>query len=213
MSEKRTMRKADLKIVMIGNSSVGKTCLVLRYIDRQFQETICSIGASFVLKPWGHYNIAIWDTAGGERYTGLSTFYYRNAAAAVLAFDLTDHQSFESLSQVYLPILNNSSSAKLKVVVGTKRDLIRSNRRQVTEEEGVELAKKLNPQIDPGNGVIPYFETSSKNGLNVDEMFEYIFQYFYPNGGTEPRPLSGEDRNILLTNNNASTKKNSYSCC
>lgn len=211
MTERRTLRKADLKVVMVGDASIGKTSLVLRYTDRQFQDTISTIGASFILKRWGYYNIAIWDTAGEEKYSGMSNFYCRNAAAAILAFDLTNRISFENLSHRYIPILNGVNSATLKVVVGTKKDLLRARKRQVTEEEALELTTQLNPQLDGKNAVVPYFETSSKTGFNVDEMFEYVFQYFYPNGGSEPRPVSTEDRNILLTNNNVAQKKSTFS--
>lgn len=212
MTASRPIRKADLKIVMIGDSSIGKTCLVLRYIDRQFQNSISTIGASFILKPWGHYNIAIWDTAGGERYTGMSTFYYRNASAAILSFDLTNRKTFESLSEKYLPILNTVNSAKLKVIVGTKSDLLKVQPREVTAAEGKELAKTLNPQLDSKDSFIPYFETSSKNGANVDNMFEYVFENFYPNAGSEPRPVQNEN-NISLSSNHAVSTKSSFLCC
>lgn len=210
MSSNRTYKKVDLKVVMVGDSSVGKTCLVLRYIDRQFQESISTIGACFILKHWGHYNIAIWDTAGSERYTGMNTFYYRNAAAEILVFDITDRRTFENLSTKYLPILNSMNSSKLRVIVGTKCDLLSSQKRQVSAMEATELANKLNPRIQEMTGFIPYFETSSKSGTNVDKMFEFIFEHFYPNSGSEPRPVSTEN-NISLSNNVAQPVKSS--CC
>ncbi|XP_035220334.1 uncharacterized protein LOC118193363, partial [Stegodyphus dumicola] len=114
----------------------------------------------------------------------------------------------------YIPIINNVSSTKLKVIVGTKRDLTRTLPRQVTEEEGIELAKKLNPSLPPNIKIIPYFETSSKTGYKVDEMFEFVFQFFYPNGGSEPRPLNKEDCSLLLSNNaNHIGKNKTFTCC
>lgn len=78
--------------------------------------------------------------------------------------------------------------------------------------EASELAKKLNPRLYEDTGFIPYFETSSKTGANVDKMFEFIFEHFYPNGGSEPRPVAVE-KNITLSNNSSVSKENKSSCC
>lgn len=212
MPKKRVKSKPDMKVVMVGDSSVGKTCLVLRYIERQFQDSISTIGASFVMKSWGYYNIAIWDTAGGEKYAGLSTFYYRNASAAILAFDMFDRKSFEILVQRYIPILNNVSSAKLKVVVATKRDLLKTQVRMVSEKEGIDLAKESNPHLDFSRGNVPYFETSSKTGENVDEMFEYVFQYFYPNNGSRSK-FGGKENDSIVLDATDRTQSTSFTCC
>ncbi|KAI8504159.1 phagosome acidification [Branchiostoma belcheri] len=67
-------KKADMKVVIMGDFAIGKTALLQRYISGAFQDTTSTIGASFMLKQWGPYNIAIWDTAGNERYSGLTTF-------------------------------------------------------------------------------------------------------------------------------------------
>ncbi|XP_015906347.1 ras-related protein Rab-20 [Parasteatoda tepidariorum] len=212
MSEIHLKNKADLKVVMVGDASVGKTCLVLRYIDRQFQESVSTIGAAFVLKSWGYYNIAIWDTAGGEKYAGLSTFYYRNASAAVLVFDIFDRKSFETLLQRYIPILNNVSSAKLKVVVGTKRDLLKSRERRVTVEEGINLAKSSNPHLDFTNMRVPYFETSSKTGTSVDDMFEYVFEHFFSDKGSHPRPQNTKIDSIAISDK-IEKRQSTFVCC
>ncbi|GFW78626.1 ras-related protein Rab-20 [Trichonephila clavipes] len=175
-----------LKVVMIGDASIGKTCLVVRYMEREFYNSQSTIGACFVLKTWGNHDIAIWDTAGEEKYAGMTTFYYRNASAAILAFDMFDRTSFYNLNQRYIPILNDVASANLKVIVATKSDLLDAHTtRKVSKEEGIELAKKSNPNLDFQKHALPYFETSAKTGHNVDQMFEYIFEFFYP-GGISP---------------------------
>ncbi|KAG8195702.1 hypothetical protein JTE90_002965 [Oedothorax gibbosus] len=175
-------RLVDCKVVMVGDASVGKTSLVLRYMHGEYQKTMSTIGASFVLKTWGIHDIAIWDTAGEEKYAGMTTFYYRNASAAILTFDMFDRNSFYNLNERYIPILNDVSSAKLKVIVATKSDLLETNIRKVTEDEGMELAHKSNPNLDFTNSFVPYFETSAITGHNVNKLFEYIFTYFYPFG-------------------------------
>ncbi|XP_060595641.1 ras-related protein Rab-20-like [Ruditapes philippinarum] len=118
-------RKADAKVIILGDYNVGKTCLISRYIDGTFGPHESTIGAAFFLKQWGPYNVAVWDTAGDERYTGLSSFYCRNAGAAILAFDLTTSSSYESLWARFLPLLEHAKEDCLKVVVGTKRDVIK----------------------------------------------------------------------------------------
>ncbi|GIY24835.1 ras-related protein Rab-20 [Caerostris extrusa] len=87
---------SDAKVVMVGDSSIGKTSLLLRYMEREFTDCSSTIGAAFVIKTWGVHDIAIWDTAGEEKYAGMTTFYYRNATAAVLTFDMFDRASFQN---------------------------------------------------------------------------------------------------------------------
>lgn len=170
-------RKPDLKVVILGAASIGKTTLVHRYIERQFQESITTLGASFSLKHWKNFNIAIWDTAGEEKFRGLSNFYCRGAGAAILAFDLTDEDSFHSLRAVFVPLLVSAQDECYCVVVGTKKDLIPSLGRSVNEEDGIRLAEEVN-KTHPSQA--PYFETSSLTGENIDEVFEYLFNWCTP---------------------------------
>lgn len=147
----------------------------------------------------------------------MSNSYCRNAGAAILVFDLTVRHTFENLKQVYVPLLNAVNAAKLKVVVGSKRDLLCRYARKVTEQEGQEFAKSLNPDLAQKD-IVPYFETSSRLGTNVDMVFEFVFQYFYPNGGSIPRPISVHDREVnLACSNSTSTattkKKKPVYCC
>lgn len=172
-STKKPKRKADLKVVIVGERNVGKTSLIHRYLDRQFNDTISTLGATFLLKQWGEYKVAIWDTAGEERYVGLTSFYFRGARAAILAFDPCDAHSFEILQSRFVPLLDAAEEYCLKVVVGTKLDLVTPATRQVMPIEGQALAKMLNPDLTEH---IPYFETSSLEGTKVDETFEFIFK-------------------------------------
>ncbi|GFS51754.1 ras-related protein Rab-24 [Nephila pilipes] len=210
-NKNRKRSLAELKVVMIGDASVGKTCLVVRYMDREYKGALSTIGASFVLKTWGMHDIAIWDTAGQEKYAGMTTFYYRNASAAVLAFDMFDRTSFYNLNQRYIPILNDVASAKLKVIVATKSDLLETCVRQVSKEEGIELAKKSNPNLDLQKHALPYFETSAKTGHSVDELFEYIFEHFYP-GGFSPPTTSDEFAHRSIRLDDAAKPLNSHCC-
>ncbi|XP_076349937.1 ras-related protein Rab-20-like isoform X1 [Tachypleus tridentatus] len=202
----------DLKVVLLGDAHVGKTSLVRRYIDRKFQGSVSTIGASFLLKQWGNYNIAIWDTAGAEKYSGLSSFYCRNAAAAVLTFDLTRYKSIETLRQRYIPLLEVMEQVSVKVVAGTKLDLISNFPRQVAPEEGQQLAAEVNVN-QTCRDIIPYFETSSKTGQNVDNVFEFIFEYFFPDRGLRPRCNNKLEDSIVLKKMSKNSYKHKAVCC
>lgn len=174
-------RKADLKVVILGDVNVGKTSLICRYIDGKFLASDPTVGASFFMKHWGPYNVAVWDTAGEEKYTGLSSFYCRNAGAAIFAFDLNCMKSFDSLGVRFLPLLESARECCLKVLVGTKLDLMTPESRQVSAEAAEKLALEINAdQPIEKLQKAPYFETSSKTGHNVDEVFDYILQYCLP---------------------------------
>lgn len=162
----------------------------------------------FFLKQWGQYNVAVWDTAGDEKYTGLSSFYCRNAGAAILAFDLNQPSTYESLWARFLPLLDSAKEDCLKVVVGTKSDLLDSTKREISIEEAVDFAKEINKDIDLSRlKGEPYFETSSKTGYNVAKVFEYMFDYCLPLG--EVLQSSVEKSTVDLQQTGDSNK----SCC
>lgn len=178
-AEPSNKKKADMKVIILGDYSVGKTSLICRYIEGKFQTQEPTIGAAFFLKQWGPYNVAVWDTAGDEKYTGLSSFYCRNAGAAILAFDLNTSTSYESLWARFLPLLESAREDCLKVVVGTKSDLADS--REITPEEAKQFSREINQNVNLDKlKSDPYFETSSKTGNNVTRVFEYIFDYCLP---------------------------------
>lgn len=170
------LQTADLKVIILGDSNVGKTSLLIRYLEKRFEEhPKATLGAAFTLKMRGKYNIAIWDTAGQERYVGLSSFYCRNANVAILAFDVTSRESFRALTTRYLQLLTVVDDFALKVVVGTKSDLLGTRKRQVSQAEAEAFARSMNPRWTKDK--VPYFETSSATGQNIDQVFEYIFDY------------------------------------
>ncbi|KAI8764449.1 ras-related protein Rab-20 [Biomphalaria glabrata] len=207
-----TKKKADLKVIILGDYNVGKTSLICRYIDGTFRPKDPTVGAAFFLKQWGPHNVAVWDTAGDERYSGLSHFYCRGAGAAILAFDLNSSQTFESLWARFGSILEAANEDCLKVVVGTKMDLLDQSNRDITPEEGKKLARELNEHLDfkkmPHE---PYFETSSLTNQNVDEVFQFIFQYCLPLSA-EQKKKYGKGSVIDLIEN-SDEHKSTRRCC
>ncbi|RWS28424.1 ras-related protein Rab-24-like isoform X2, partial [Leptotrombidium deliense] len=166
------MSRVDVKVVLLGKEFGGKTSLVERYVHRRFSEKSmnkyqATIGAAFASKKVvvdsGNVTLGIWDTAGSERYEAMSRMYYRNARAAIVCFDLTDATSFERCKFWIHELIQQEESCKL-YLCGTKRDLIEADpsKRMVSEKAIADYATLVNAQV---------FETSSKTGENVDQLF------------------------------------------
>jgi Ras-related protein Rab-1A len=158
------------KILLIGDSGVGKSCLLLKYVDNTYNETyISTIGVDFRIKTvkmkGKQIKLQLWDTAGQERFRTITSSYYRGAHAIVVVFDLTDPESFSNVGKMWLKeierFVNNCYTI---VLVGTKCD-VPPNKRCVDRESIDEFAKSHN---------MKYVETSSKTGVGVDEVFNQV---------------------------------------
>ncbi|KAJ3437185.1 ras family-domain-containing protein [Anaeramoeba flamelloides] len=166
---------AHLKIVLLGRSGVGKTCLVNKLVYGSFNEReTTTIGCGFLKKEYisqegSHFEFAIWDTAGQERFDSLSTFYTRDAGCALILYDQTSVDSFEEINKFYTK-LEFADPDCFSFLVGTKSDLIKkTSDRKVTKEEAMEAAKK--------HGSF-WLELSSKTGDGVGDLWEQIGDYF-----------------------------------
>ncbi len=172
------METVDLKLVLLGQPNVGKTCLVYRYLYNSYGETISTIGASFAMKkvhgPRTQIptNLGIWDTAGQERFDSLSSFYCRGARAAIVCYDLTDISSFDALKDKWIrKVLDEAEPGCHVCIVGTKRDLIDENlaSRAVQKADVDALAQKHNADS---------FEASARSGVGVEDIFRTIVEHF-----------------------------------
>lgn len=176
------------KLVIIGDSGVGKTSLLLKYVDDVFSETfISTIGVDFKIrtieKDGKKVRLQIWDTAGQDRFRNIVSTFYRNANGILLVFDVTDMETFNNI-QTWLGEVDRYSGRKAakKVLVGNKSDL--DLRRQVSLEAARALAK---------NGDMAYVETSAKTSDNVEKLFENLvvdlMETFDPVNNTFPTSL------------------------
>ena len=154
-----------LKYIIIGDASVGKSNILLKYAHNQFKaEYQLTIGVEFGAKNIKIkdkiYRIQIWDTAGQENFRSITRAYYKNSVCALVVYDITNRQSFENVKAWIEDCKSQSPSTILMALVGNKIDLDSS--RAVSTEEGEDFANM--------NGM-PFFETSAKSGENIDSIF------------------------------------------
>jgi len=155
------------KLVLIGDSGVGKSCLLLRFADDQFTDSyITTIGVDFRFKtiPVGEKTVKlqIWDTAGQERFRTITSAYYRGADGIIMVYDNTDSSTFENIDHWHHEVNRyaGENNPTCKVLVANKCDL--ESERQVSTEDGMKKAAALG---------IQFMETSAKDAINVEEAF------------------------------------------
>jgi Ras-related protein Rab-8A len=174
MSEAGRSRKYDhlVKLLLIGDSGVGKSCILLRYCDNEFTTSfITTIGIDFKVKTVTvgdkRLKLQIWDTAGQERFKTICTAYYRGAQGIFLTFDVSDRKSFENVKNWGRQIKDNAQENVVRVLLANKAD-IPKDEWAISEEEGKQLAASL--------GDISIVETSAKEGVGVEEAFKIMAQ-------------------------------------
>ena len=168
------------KLILIGNSGVGKSCILQRYMKHTFEEQYkCTIGVDFLMKTVIINNetvkLQLWDTAGQEKYKSMVSSYYRGTNVALIVFDLTSHESFDALPLWIENYYKNGPDQKNIILIGNKKDL--EEERKVTEEEAKIFSETNN---------MMYFETSAKEGDNIDYVFNYaaekLLEFYGGNG-------------------------------
>ena len=184
------------KILLLGDSAVGKSCLLLRYCDDKFQDLhLATIGLDFRLKTIHLENnkkvkVQIWDTAGQDRFLAITKNYYRGANGILLVFDVTDKTSFDHIK-------NWIEEAPEKIIiylVGNKIDC--TNNRIISNEEGNKLAKQFS---------LKYYETSAKTNENVDSTFLELIK--------EIDSIYSDSNNCKYGTSINSRKKAKKNCC
>ena len=187
------------KLLIIGESGVGKTCLLLRFTDDSFTANhLTTIGIDFKIKIINLENklikLQIWHTAGQERFRTITKTYYKGAHGIILTYDVTDQTSFKNIRNWIKQIEANAQTNVCKVLVGNKCD---KPDRVVTEEEGRKLAADFS---------MNFFETSAKTNQNVNEVFNFLTQEILKNNAGKT-----EKTGATLTAGN--TKSGKKGCC
>lgn len=162
------MTAIEAKVVLLGATNVGKTCIVTRATSDMFdQDQASTVGASFSAKTIQTSNarvtLRIWDTAGQERFRSLAPMYYQGSQAALIVFSIADRDTFDAAVDWYDEVKSHFEKKILIYLIGNKSDL--ADQRAVSMDE-------INQRADEFGAV--YFESSAKNGQNINEIFEHI---------------------------------------
>lgn len=190
-----------VKLLIIGDSGVGKSCLLLRFCDDEFTPSfISTIGIDFKIRNikvnGKDVRLQIWDTAGQERFRTITTAYYRGAMGIILVYDVTNERSFQNIQNWIENVENYANKDVNLILIGNKCD--EEKGRVVSKEKGQSLASKLN---------IPFLETSAKTNKNVDKSFHILSSIILEN---IPELIKKKEDQILFTENK--NKKNFWCC-
>merc|ERR1712154_475801 len=163
--------------VLIGDASVGKTSLLLRFADDSFEDNyISTVGVDFRFRTVTVDNelvkLQIWDTAGQERFRTITSAYYRGANGVILVYDITNNETFSHVQDWLDEVHKAAGESVTKLVVGNKADL--TNLRQV-ETEASQYAQSVNAS---------FIETSAKTAINVDKSFLIIAKQLVQKSGS-----------------------------
>ncbi|CAG9334088.1 unnamed protein product [Blepharisma stoltei] len=195
----------NLKVVVLGESGVGKSSVVLRFITNVFNPTSeATLGASFVGKALSFNDkilkFNIWDTAGQEKYHSLAKMYYRDADAAIMVYDITKRDSFNGLKKWYEELKENGPRDIVVAIAGNKEDLVENE--AVSPQDAKAYADSI--------GAI-FRKTSAKTCTGIDQIFKDIALKIFPELKEEAR--SRRSTVSLRPRNNSNENKKKKKCC
>eukprot|EP01094_Clydonella_sp_ATCC50884_P009772 TRINITY_DN192_c0_g1_i4.p2 TRINITY_DN192_c0_g1~~TRINITY_DN192_c0_g1_i4.p2 ORF type:complete len:204 (+),score=89.94 TRINITY_DN192_c0_g1_i4:85-696(+) len=189
------------KLLLIGDSGVGKSCLLLRFADDTYTESyISTIGVDFKIRTiqmdGASIKLQIWDTAGQERFRTITSSYYRGAHGIIVVYDVTDQVSFNNVKQWLQEIDRYACESVNKLLVGNKSDL--STKKVVDYNTAKEFADGLG---------IPLLETSAKNATNVEEAFVTMTKEIKGRMANSGGGAAAGGNKVRLVNNKKPAKK------
>ena len=191
-------KEAKYKILILGDTQVGKSCFLTRYADNSFQdEYLSTIGMDYKIKNYqaedgSTIKLYIWDTAGQDRFRSITRNYYKGADGIILIYDITKKDTFENVRNWINNIKDEAPDRVVLILVGNKVD--DEGNRVVPKSEGEEIAKEFN---------LPFFECSAKSDINVTPVFDTLIKKIIE---VNPKNREGQKLN---QNKKAEKKK----CC
>ena len=199
-----------VKLIIVGDSGVGKTNLISRFASDKFQSNSkATIGVEFIYKTLKInkeiFKVEIWDTAGQERYKSITSAYYKGAKGAIIVYDITSETSFNNIENWINEVKSKASNNIQIMIIGNKTDLYKE--RKISVEKGIEKAKTLNFHL---------FEGSALDKTNVKEAFNYLLKEMYLDVKNISRNNSNNNDggnfgiNGVVINTSTKQKKN---CC
>ena len=187
------------KILLLGDSEVGKSCFLMRYSDNVFVENyITTIGLDYKLKnvkldSGKTIKVQLWDTAGQDKYRTIAKNYFKGSHGILLLYDITKPSSFNNIREWIQDIREEVSPKAIIFLIGNKIDL--ADQRKISKEKGIELAEEYK---------LPFFEASAKSGENVDEVFKALYKKISEVYGDLEREMGSKLNK---------RKKNQRKCC
>ena len=186
------------KILLLGDTAVGKTCFLKRYTEDTFQDAYLStIGFDYkykivTLNNGKKVKVQLWDTAGQERFRTIAKSYYKGAQGIILMYDVTSQRTFDNIRKWLTQIKEEASIKVCVILIANKID---SEDRVISKEDGESLAESFK---------LPFFESSAKENINVDEAFKHLIE-----------EISAKFENILRGSklDNSGSKNNKKKCC
>jgi len=195
------------KLLLIGDSGVGKTCVLFRFSEDAFNSTfISTIGIDFKIRTIDldgkKIKLQIWDTAGQERFRTITTAYYRGAMGIMLVYDITNEKSFDNIRNWIRNIEEHAAADVEKMVLGNKCDM--NEKRQVSCDRGEGLAREYN---------VKFMETSAKTSINVEEAFISLARDIKKKMDKKlENPNSGVPDGKVKVTTDTKPKKKGFSC-
>ena len=195
------------KVLLLGNSDVGKSSLLLRYVDSVWNDAfVPTIGVDFKVKTLTinekKVKMQIWDTAGQERFRTVVSTYFRGAHGILLLYDVTNRDSFKNLESWLIEIEKNAKEKVLKILIGNKCDL--TDDREIQSDEGKAFALR--------NGM-EFMETSAKMNTNVSEAFETLGKLMIEFNSKSNTTSQKNNQNKNLKASSGMNLKTKKSCC
>ncbi|KAF9313067.1 GTP-binding protein of the rab [Podila horticola] len=195
------------KLLLIGDSGVGKSCLLLRFADDTYTESyISTIGVDFKIRTieleGKTVKLQIWDTAGQERFRTITSSYYRGAHGIIVVYDVTDQDTFANVKQWLSEIDRYASEGVNKLLVGNKSDL--TNKKVVEYTVAKEFADQL---------TIPFLETSAKSATNVEQAFMTMAKQIKDRMGAATVSPAGANKSIKVGSGQQLPAQSSGGCC
>ena len=181
------------KILLLGDSTVGKTCFLLRYVDDSFLDLhMATIGLDYrlktlILEEQKIVKVQLWDTAGQDKFRAITRNYYKGASGIILIFDVTNVKTYENIKKWINEIKEEISEKVAIVLIGNKIDNVQE--RKISKEQGDKLASEIG---------VKFFETSAKTGEGINESVFFLVKKIFENDPEVKNKYQG--RNLKMYN-------------
>ena len=195
------------KIIIIGDTSVGKTALLSKYLKGVFPTSpLATVATEFAtkiiqIKEGGYIKAQIWDTAGEEKYKSITYHHYKKSVGGLIVYDITKKSSFDNVKNWYNDLITKAEKGCIIALIGNKLDLVQRNerKREVSREEAQSYAE---------DNHMLFYETSAYNGSNINDIFEELMQTIYTERRKIPDFKERDKELDNLTSINLRDKKN-----